>query len=382
MDDIAKAYTVLELEPGASLSDVNQAYKDLVFIWHPDRIPADNTRLRDKAQDKLKRLNNARSRLKQHLRDDKKGSSQAEKSKKSSNYNPERYGSSRYRSYSRYTRPYGYSSSGTTTAQNGSRRSTDTYRSDNGWANSGRASYGHGSATANGNGAENGAAATNGSAAANGNGAKNGSANGYSADDRHSVTNSNRVANSHSPTASSSQGNGKGPASSSGTRSSKRDAAAHSSMPRPVTDGYADYIYQVPQPTPYTPPQKSPARRNPDLEGSDFKGANLKEKDFSGRNLSKSNLEGADLSDAFLHKVNLNQANLHKAKLFRANLLQANLSHANLREANLIGADLSGADLSGADLSGAIVGYGDKIMVKLTAARLTGAIMPNGNIHE
>ena len=68
MDDIAKAYAVLELEPGASLPDVNQAYKDLVFIWHPDRIPADNTRLRDKAQDKLKRLNEARSRLKQHLR--------------------------------------------------------------------------------------------------------------------------------------------------------------------------------------------------------------------------------------------------------------------------------------------------------------------------
>ncbi|MEL6780707.1 MAG: pentapeptide repeat-containing protein, partial [Cyanobacteria bacterium J06597_16] len=58
------------------------------------------------------------------------------------------------------------------------------------------------------------------------------------------------------------------------------------------------------------------------------------------------------------------------------------LSHADLSGADLIGADLSGADLSGADLSGAKVGYGDKIMVKLLGARLTGTIMPNGRIHE
>ncbi|NEP91471.1 MAG: J domain-containing protein, partial [Okeania sp. SIO2C2] len=106
MDDIAKAYSVLELEPGASLQEVNQAYKDLVFIWHPDRIPADNERLRDKAQDKLKRLNEARSRLKQYLRHGSQKAATAGQAKtrpKTSKYNPERYGKRRYGTYSAYS---------------------------------------------------------------------------------------------------------------------------------------------------------------------------------------------------------------------------------------------------------------------------------------
>ncbi|NET10213.1 MAG: J domain-containing protein, partial [Symploca sp. SIO2B6] len=60
MDDSAKCYQILEIEPGASLEDINQAYKDLVFIWHPDRIPKDNIRLQQKAQAKLQDLNHAR----------------------------------------------------------------------------------------------------------------------------------------------------------------------------------------------------------------------------------------------------------------------------------------------------------------------------------
>lgn len=56
-------YRVLELEPGATLEEVNQAYKDLVFVWHPDRIPLDNLRLQQKAQDKLKAINEAREQL-------------------------------------------------------------------------------------------------------------------------------------------------------------------------------------------------------------------------------------------------------------------------------------------------------------------------------
>ena len=358
MDDIAQAYTVLELEPGASLSDVNQAYKDLVFIWHPDRIPADNARLRDKAQDKLKRLNEARSRLKQHLR------SGAPARAKANNYNPERYGSSRYRPYSqgRYTRPYGATNGGgngaATTAQNGDRPHTsgrpNTYRSTNGSS----------SVHTNGSTPKPGEAA-NAQSTTNGSGTTSGTA-GYGSNGRSSSSNGY-----------SSSSNGYSSSSNGRSSSSYNPVYRHSS-----DNSYADYIYRPPQPSQYSAPQNSRSRGMPDLEGSDLKGANLKEKDFSGRNLSKSNLEGADLSDAFLHKVNLNQANLHKAKLFRANLLQANLSHANLRESNLLGADLSGADLSGADLSGEVVGYGDKIMVKLTAARLTGTIMPNGNIHE
>jgi uncharacterized protein YjbI with pentapeptide repeats len=54
---------VLDLEPGATLEEVNQAYKDLAFIWHPDRIPNDNPRLQQKAQKKLQEINEAREQL-------------------------------------------------------------------------------------------------------------------------------------------------------------------------------------------------------------------------------------------------------------------------------------------------------------------------------
>jgi uncharacterized protein YjbI with pentapeptide repeats len=43
---------------------------------------------------------------------------------------------------------------------------------------------------------------------------------------------------------------------------------------------------------------------------------------------------------------------------------------------------LSGADLRGADLRGARVGVSDKVMVKLTGAKLTGLIMPDGSVHD
>jgi uncharacterized protein YjbI with pentapeptide repeats len=71
MNDLDQCYRVLGLEPGASLAEVNQAYKDLAFIWHPDRVPEDNKRLRHKAQEKLKEINQARDQLRslqQHQR--------------------------------------------------------------------------------------------------------------------------------------------------------------------------------------------------------------------------------------------------------------------------------------------------------------------------
>jgi len=57
MNDLQWCYRVLDLEPGASPEEVSQAYKDLVFVWHPDRIPQDNERLRQKAQEKLRTIN-------------------------------------------------------------------------------------------------------------------------------------------------------------------------------------------------------------------------------------------------------------------------------------------------------------------------------------
>ncbi|HLO84113.1 MAG TPA: pentapeptide repeat-containing protein [Nostocaceae cyanobacterium] len=70
MSELEQYYRILELEPGATLEEVNQAYKDLVFVWHPDRIPKDNLRLQQKAQEKLKAFNEARDKLrslKDHL---------------------------------------------------------------------------------------------------------------------------------------------------------------------------------------------------------------------------------------------------------------------------------------------------------------------------
>ncbi|NJL00113.1 MAG: J domain-containing protein, partial [Spirulinaceae cyanobacterium SM2_1_0] len=59
-------YQVLGLEPGASWDEVNQAYKDLAFVWHPDRLPRDNPRLLEKAAARLKAINEAREHLRSH----------------------------------------------------------------------------------------------------------------------------------------------------------------------------------------------------------------------------------------------------------------------------------------------------------------------------
>ncbi|MBD0342723.1 MAG: J domain-containing protein, partial [Microcoleus sp. Co-bin12] len=63
MNDLDQYYKVLELLPGASREEISQAYKDLAFIWHPDRIPKDNPRLLQKAEQKIKEINQAREQL-------------------------------------------------------------------------------------------------------------------------------------------------------------------------------------------------------------------------------------------------------------------------------------------------------------------------------
>jgi len=56
--NVKRYLEILELQPGASLEELNQAYKDLVNIWHPDRF-AHNPRLKGKAEKKLKEVNQA-----------------------------------------------------------------------------------------------------------------------------------------------------------------------------------------------------------------------------------------------------------------------------------------------------------------------------------
>jgi uncharacterized protein YjbI with pentapeptide repeats len=84
MNDFDEYYRVLGLEPGASLEEVNQAYKDLAFIWHPDRIPNDNLRLQQKAAEKLKEINHARDKLRLAQR---KGQTKTAQARRSS-YSP------------------------------------------------------------------------------------------------------------------------------------------------------------------------------------------------------------------------------------------------------------------------------------------------------
>jgi len=63
MSDLDRYYRVLGLKPGASLEAVNQAYRQLAFQWHPDRLPKDDLTLQAEAQEKLKALNQARDQL-------------------------------------------------------------------------------------------------------------------------------------------------------------------------------------------------------------------------------------------------------------------------------------------------------------------------------
>ena len=62
MGDINRFYEILELEPGASLAEIKHAYRDLAFVWHPDRF-AHNDRLQQKAQQRLTEINQAYEQL-------------------------------------------------------------------------------------------------------------------------------------------------------------------------------------------------------------------------------------------------------------------------------------------------------------------------------
>ena len=149
------------------------------------------------------------------------------------------------------------------------------------------------------------------------------------------------------------------------------------------------------------------------LTGANLTGANLIETNLIGANLIEANLIGANLIEANLIGANLIEANLIEADLEGANLTGAVLTGANLTracfiganliETNLIGADLTGADFKGADLKGAYLFRANLTGANLTGAYrlepdcitkvllteadleraiLTGAIMPDGSIHD
>lgn len=307
IQNLEQHYKVLGLEPGASLEEVNQAYKDLVFIWHPDRVPQENERLVKKSVAKIQQINEARDSLRSYHRTHKK-------TKINRPATPKPYSA---RSY--YSDGNSAGNRETYSKRNQTQRTRETYRQRSQKTYS-RPNY--------------------------------------------QQTKSREQAKpwdyrAYYSTSSNSRNSNSG--ETDGYQDFRESSKNYGSN-RQVESNYKRPYYK-------------------DLRGADLSRSNFKERDFSGRDLSQADLSYADLSDTFLHKIVLEEANLQGANLKGANLLQANLRKANLKEANLIGADLSGADLSGADLSGAKVGFNNKIMVKLTAVKLTGATLPDGSIH-
>lgn len=66
MSTAEQYYKILELEPGATLAEIRQGYKDLAMVWHPDRF-SNHPRLQEKAHKKLQEINEAHEKLRSFI---------------------------------------------------------------------------------------------------------------------------------------------------------------------------------------------------------------------------------------------------------------------------------------------------------------------------
>jgi hypothetical protein len=66
MKEIEFYFGILELQIDASEEEIKQAYRDLVNVWHPDRF-AKNSRLQEKANEKLKEINLAYEKVMKYI---------------------------------------------------------------------------------------------------------------------------------------------------------------------------------------------------------------------------------------------------------------------------------------------------------------------------
>jgi hypothetical protein len=65
--DLETAFKILEVNENSKLSEIKQAYRDLIAIWHPDRHTG-NARLQKIAEEKTKQLNAAYDYIRLHLK--------------------------------------------------------------------------------------------------------------------------------------------------------------------------------------------------------------------------------------------------------------------------------------------------------------------------
>ena len=101
MSQLQDPYRLLDIPLDSSPAHLKQAYKDLVFVWHPDRFSG-NPRLQKKAEEKLKCINLAYQQIRANHRCQKASPQPYEPSPKQKTYTRGPEKTSRQKSHQRH----------------------------------------------------------------------------------------------------------------------------------------------------------------------------------------------------------------------------------------------------------------------------------------